>query len=192
MISSNQLRGFLLETQNVPYFNEDYQIDKQYIDIALYDKWVNEYNFKNKIFAGIIAEYYKFNSRKKIVESALAEDLSISKYLYAKTQVIVSDISISRPKAKTLGAGNYHYICNGCYIDTLDHIYDVLKNGSFTVGVCGDKKSESFKEMVDYYNQLRELLLKEKYTVGAMECNHSSRTKAYFLTYDSAKNKKSR
>jgi len=87
---------------------------------------------------------------------------------------------------------SFYYICNGCYKTTLQNIYKVLSKGAFTVGICCDKKTDEFRDLVKYYNELKDFLMRKGYHATSFESNLSSKTRIYLLSYDSKHNSRNK
>lgn len=183
------LRRFFIEIYDDPNMYNDYINGKVFLNRELYSKWHKEIQERNKIFAKSIKEINRPLSRELVVESALSENLTISEYLFRKSKVEVSDFEIPQISKIIPGNEKYHYICNGCFVDTFDKINQVLERGSFTVGICCEKKTKLFKEISTYYNQLKNVLLNNGYYARSFESNTNRKNRVYLLMYDSIQDK---
>lgn len=190
MSNDTYLRRFFIEVYNDPTMYEEYLNGRVFLNRELFSKWHKEINLKNESFARKIKEIERPGTKEIIMESALSKDLCVSKHFFNKKIVTVSDFGLSKIEEKPLGNLQEHYMCNGVFLDTLDNIYQVLNNGSFTVGICCEKKIELYKDVVAYYNKLKDFLLRKGYRTAALETNVNSKNRIYLLTYDSRTHKK--
>lgn len=184
------IKRFFKEVYNDQDMYQEYLNHRVFVDNDKYFKWVKTINSQNKIFADEISDFKRGNFVSQIIESSTSKGLTVSEHLYLG-HLNISEQPFDTPKieSKQLGNGKYHYICNGCYKDTLEKIYDVLNKGSFTVGICCEKKTDLYRDISKYYNQLKDFLVKKGYILGSIETNSVSNNRVYLLMYDSAKNR---
>lgn len=184
MDNDKHLKKFFMDTYNSEDMYYDYVKGSIILDLPKYSKWHSEQRNKNSLFANYITENERLDNDSIILESALSGDLAVSNFLVNSKLVRISDFSKFKINKGTVGNLKGHYICNGYYNDTLEQIYQILNNGSFTVGICTEKKTKLFKEVKAHYNQLRDFLLRNGYITDVMESNIGSKNRIYLLTYD--------
>lgn len=184
MNSEMYLKRFFIETYNNENMYYEYLKGQVYLDYNLVSNWLKDMDMRNYFFSKSIESFNRLKPREIVVESALSNELAVSKTFFNKKEIIVSEFGKSKIEKKQLGESHNHYICNGYFNDTLEQIYNVLDKGSFTVGICAEKKTELYKEVVKYYGQLRSFLLKNGYTTAALETNCNSKNRIYLLMYD--------
>lgn len=182
------LKRFFWETYGDITMYEDYLCGDAFVNQELYLKWLKDVDNRNKIFAKSLSDFNRIHNKNIIIESALTSELTISKYLLVPSNnvnTVVSNFGSFQLKDESKNPTNNHYICNGYFIDTLKQIYNVLDNGSFTVGICAEKKTDMYREVVEYYGKLRSFLLKNGYNTSAIQSNVNSKNRVYLLMYDS-------
>lgn len=187
----SHLKRFFIETYQDESMYEDYLTGKAFLNREDYRKWYSKMKVRNSLFSDMLTEVHNINSRV-VVESALSKHLAVSSSFFCKKEIIESDFGFPKIEAKiNLKEGNSkaHYICNGCFTNTLEQIYQVLSSGSFSVGICCEKKTDLFRETVQYYNQLKDILLKSGYNAFSIESNCSMNNRIYLLKYNSCQGK---
>lgn len=184
------LKLFFIETYNDENMYYEYLIGKVKIDYDLYTKWHKEMEQKNSTFFKSMKSFERTNYKDDLVESCLSDELCITKYFVNKKERHISEFGKFKIVKHPLGNASHHYICNGYFTDTLEQIYKVLENGSFTVGICGEKKSEIYKDIVKHYGELRSFLLKNGYSTSAIQTNCGEKNRVYLLMYDHKPKKK--
>ena len=184
MDNDKHLKKFFMDIYNSEDMYYDYVKGSIILDLPKYGKWHSEQRNKNSLFANYIIGNERLDNDSIILESALSGDLAVSNFLVNSKLVRISDFSKFKINKGTVGNLKGHYICNGYYSDTLEQIYQILNNGSFTVGICTEKKTKLFKEVKAHYNQLRDFLLRNGYITDVMESNIGSKNRIYLLTYD--------
>jgi hypothetical protein len=179
------LKKFFIDTYNDPNMYYEYLSGRLHIDRIAFSKWYSTMESRNASFLALIKNCNKINTNTNILETALSDNLTVTTPVYRNRVIEVHDIAT--PKIEMLDIGNEtcHYICNGCYETTLQNIYQVLSKGSFTVGICCDKKTDEFRDLVKYYNMLKDFLMRKGYHASSFESNVSSKTRIYLLSYDS-------
>jgi len=183
------IKKFYEDIYNDPNMYYEYLSDKRKIDPGLYSKWYKEMQLKREPFVKFVSESKRYNNHEEIFETALSKDLAVSRPYFINRTIEVKEFTIPRLEQRPIGDERFHYLCNGCYETTLDNIYRVLNNGSFTVGYCGDKKSDEFKEIVSFYNKLKDKLMRKGFVAASMEESVSNKHKLYILTYQSKRRK---
>lgn len=186
------LQRFFVEVYNDNNMYEDFLKGEVFLDNEKLADWTKKMRLRNEKFASAIKDFNRIYPNSKVVESTLCDGLSVSDFLYNKSETKVSDFGKFKINKKTLGDDRYHYVCNGWFLDTLDNIYKVLEKGSFTVGICCDKTTDLYHDVKMQYNKLKDFLIKNGYVAGSVEKNIGSRDRVYLLMYDSLRNKKSR
>ena len=178
------LKRFFIEVYNDPSMYEEYLNGRVFINRDLYSKWFHALEKRNELFASTIKQYNRVGRKDIIVESQLSDDYSVGSYFNNDVISNVSEFGKFKIEKKQLGDDNNHYICNGYFIDTLEQIYKVLENGTFTVGICTEKKTDLFKDVVAHYNMLRDFLLKNGYNTSCIQTNVGSNNRVYLLMYE--------
>ncbi|MBQ7136763.1 MAG: hypothetical protein IJO43_02145 [Bacilli bacterium] len=183
------IKKFYEDVYHDPSMYYEYLSGKRTIDPMLYSKWYKEMEARRDPFVKFIMGGKKYNNHEFFFETALSKDLAVSRPYFINKSIEVKEFIIPRLEEMPLGDESFHYLCNGCYETTLENIYRVLNHGSFTVGYCGEKKTDEFKEIVKFYNMLKDRLMRKGFIASSMEESVSSKHKLYVLTYQS-KNKK--
>lgn len=178
------LKRFFIEVYNDESMYYDYLNNKVFLNYDEFAKWHKDIELRNSMFANSIKEFDRIDFKDIIVESKLSEELNISKHFHNKSEGQVSEFGKFEIKSYPLGNDNKHYICNGYFTDTLEQIYKVLDKGAFTVGICTEKKTELFHDVVKYYGELRSFLLKSGYQTSALEVSCNSKNRIYMLMYN--------
>lgn len=194
----SHLKRFFMDVYQDSSMYENYLMGRVSLDKEAYQKWYTKTEKRNYLFAQLLKSISKPYPRDFVVESALTKDLSVSRYLYNKKEINVSEFGFPKLEKSSLNPilteKKIHYICNGCFMDTLENISKVLDNGSFSVGICYEKKRELYWEIVEYYNQLKKTLLNSGYRASSFESYCANNDRVYLLRYDSIRitSKKSR
>jgi len=184
------IKKFFEDIYNEPTMYDGYKKGTVFLNHELYSKWYKEMSIRSESFAKAIREMDRPRTSEFVFETALSSNLTLSKSFPGKKEIEVKEFCMPKIETRPLGDDTHHYICNGCYETTLDNIYKVLNKGSFTVGICSEKKTDEFREIVKYYNQLRDHLMKTGYATASFESNISKRNKVYLLMYDYKKHNK--
>lgn len=183
------LKRFFIEVYNNSKMYDEYLKGEVYIDQNIYYKWLLDIKKRNELFAETLNEFNRIKCRETIIESRLNNEYCVSEYFNNPVISDISEFGKFKIQQKKLGNSNGHYICNGYFKETLEQIYKVLDNGSFSVGICTEKKTSLFKDVVTHYNMLKDFLLKEGYQTSCIQTNVKSNNRVYLLMYDH-KNKK--
>lgn len=183
------LKKFFKDTYNNENLYETYLKGFFRIDPDLFSKWYKEMEIRNRLFLDKISPLRKVSPSSCILETALSQNLTVLTPLYRKRVTEVKEASFPKIEQLELGVGSHHYVCNGVYESTLQNIYNVLTNGSFSVGICTNKKTDEYRKIVKYYNTLKDFLMRHGYHVSSFESNNGSKNKVYLLMYDCEKNK---
>lgn len=181
------LKRFFMEVYNDPTMYNDYLAGNVFLNQELYAKWHQETVKRNELFARSIEEFDRIKPKQIILEEAISDELTVSEHLFRKKRVEVGSFERFEIEKGQAGNSPEHYICNGYFNDTLNYIYEVLNGGAFTVGICCEKKTELFKEVVSNYNKLKGFLLKNGYSTSSIETNTKGKNRVYLLMYDSKK-----
>jgi len=184
------LKKFFMDIYQDPGMYLDYICGRINIDSAAFSKWYYSIERRNREFLYSISTCKCINFRSFIKETALSENLTVTTPIYKNRTIEISEMAMPKIEMLKPGFENYHYICNGCYETTLQNIYNVLSNGSFTVGICCDKKTDEYRDLVKYYNILKDFLMRKGYIATSYEANVSGKNKMYLLMYDSKKQNK--
>jgi len=188
--NTTHLKKFFEDVYNDTNMYFEYLANRRQIDHVLYSKWYQEMEKRRNLFADFINSTKQNIVNSDLVETALSKELAVSKTLFKKAELDIQTFSIPALEEKSIGNESHHYLCNGCFDTTLENIYKVLENGAFTVGFCGEKKTDEFKEIVKFYNTLKDQLMRKGYIATSLESNISSKNRIYVLTYDHKKNNK--
>ena len=178
------LKRFFIETYNDESMYYEYLKGNVFLDRNLLSVWLKEMEIKNSVFASSIHDFKHFTNKKIIIETSLSNNLCVSKHFFNKSEATVGEFGKFKIERKPLGNSCNHYICNGYFIDTLEQIYNVLDRGSFTVGICAEKKTELYKDVVKHYGELKSFLLKNGYKTASLETNCGKKNRVYLLMYD--------
>lgn len=189
MQRNTHLRRFFSEVYNDPKMYEDYVEGKIILDFKLYNEWYQKLDIRNRIFARSVKEFTCSRPREFVMESAINDKLTVSQYLFGKSEVYISDFGKPEIITKNQEDLQAHYICNGYFNDTLQKINQVLNKGSFTVGICSEKNTKLYKEVISYYNKLKMALLKNGYISSSLEISSISKNRVYLLMYNGEKRK---
>lgn len=184
------LRRFFVEVYDDDGMYDDFLRGEVILDNEKVMNWTKTMRLRNREFATSIKDFNRVYPKTKIIESAIGDGLSVSEFLYNKSEVTTSDFGKFEIGKKTLGDDRSHYICNGWFLDTLDNIYKVLEKGSFTVGICCEKKTDLYRDVKTQYNKLKDFLMRNGYMAGSVEKNCGTKDRVYLLMYDSMRNKK--
>ncbi len=187
------LKRFFEEEHNDVKLYYDYLINKRFVNLYRYSVWLNTLDKRNSLFAEKVIEGNFINSDDIIIESAVSKEYCVSNYFnneiimrFAKEYTIPIGLFNTDKNSQK---GNFCYICNGIYSDTLTRINQVLENGSFAVGISYPKHDKRYKEIIKYYNNLNMLLQKREIETDKIDDNCSNDYKIYMLKYNS-RNKK--
>lgn len=187
------LKRFFIDVYQDSSMYEGYLKGAVLLDSEVYQKWYTKMEKRNYLFATNLKSINRPYPKDFVVESALNEDLTVTKKLYNKSETIVSDFGFPKLEQSFLDCissdKKVHYICNGCFMNTLENISRVLERGSFSVGICCDKKIDLYRKTVDYYNQLKNILLNVGYQVSSFESYCPNNERVYLLRYDSIRGK---
>jgi len=186
------LKRFFMEVYNNLDMYYAYLKGEVFIDCNTYSKWSSALERRNELFANTIKSYDRIKFNDIISESKLGDNLCVSQYFANKKIINISEFEKFKIEKSIVGNSTNHYICNGYFSDTLEQIYNVLDNGAFTVGICTEKKTDLFRNVVAHYNQLRDFLLKNGYTTSSIQTNVSSNNRVYLLMYDHKIKKRSK
>lgn len=178
------LKLFFIETYNSENMYYEYLKGQVALDNDLLNKWLREIEIRNYTFAQSLNDFNRFSIRNLIVESALSDEICISKKFFYKRERIISEFGKFKISHKIIGDSHNHYICNGYFLNTLEQIYKVLDNGSFTVGICAEKKTNLYQDVVKHYEKLRKFLLNNGYHASSLETNCGRKNRVYLLMYD--------
>lgn len=178
------LKRFFIEVYNDIDLYYDYLDGKSVINHEIFSKWFKDTKLRNAIFANCLVNFDRIKWNDTIVESSLGDYFSVAKNLHNPSIINVRDFEKFKIEKKEIGNSISHYICNGYFNDTLEQIYNVLDRGSFTVGICAEKKTELYNDVVKYYGELRSFLLKNGYSTSAIETNCSGKSRVYLLMYN--------
>jgi len=184
MQNEYNIKRFLEEKFDEDDIYEQYLAGRVFIKSEEYLKWFKALDHQNDIFADNLKASNVIGFNCVIIESAVSKEIAVCNHLKTKN-ITINEVEFNKPKLekKSLGNDRYHYICNGIYSDTLTRIYEVLEHGSFSVGVCADKKSKLYKETVSYYIKLRDLLRREGYMASAVETNYGGVNRVFLMKY---------
>lgn len=184
MQNEYNIKRFLEEKFDEDDIYEQYLDGRVFVKPEEYLKWFKTLDRQNDIFADALKSFDAVSSNSIIVESAVHQEIAVCNHLRCKS-ITVNEVEFNRPKLEKKAHGNekYHYVCNGVYNDTLTRIYEVLECGSFSVGICNDKKSELYKETVSYYKKLKDFLHREGYSVSAIETNCGTINRVFLMKY---------
>ena len=163
---------------------------QMFLNMDLYTKWYKEMRLKRDLFLKELKSTSMFKIKHSFFETSIHEDFLVTEKVFGEKIFEVKEFTLPDIFEYPLGGSNLHYICNGCYESTLENIFNVLNKGSFTVGICTDKKSVEYKQIVKYYNELKDFLMRRGYHASSFECNNGGSNKTYLLMYDSLKQKK--
>lgn len=184
MESDKHLRKFFMDVYDNLDMYYEYLEGKAFLDPLKYSKWHSEQEHRNNLFAQCLKDNDRVNTDTFVLESALSGELSVSNFLGNNRLIMISDFDKFTLTKGQPGKVQMHYICNGYYSDTLEQIYQVLTCGSFSVGICTEKKTDLFREVKAHYRHLKDFLLKNGYVTEAIESNIGSKNRIYLLTYD--------
>ena len=184
------IKKFFEDVYNNPTMYDGYKIGTVFLNHELYSKWYKEMSIRRDTFVKVIKEIDRPKINEFVFETSLSSNLALSKSFFGKKEIEIQEFCTPKIETKPLGDATYHYMCNGCYETTLDNIYKVLNKGSFTVGICSEKKTDEFREITKYYNQLRDHLMKNGYLTASFESNISTKNRVYLLMYDYKKHNK--
>lgn len=136
--------------------------------IHLYQNFLQQVEKSNKLFAKVARPF--FPEGKEIIELSNSRDYSVSSFLDQRViSVIGKDCEsftlqeIPLAEEKNLSG---HFLSNGCYEETGEMLAQFLRQGSFTVGVCANKRSSYFKNLKKQYQMLYYQLLKRRKDVA--------------------------
>ena len=184
MNNESHLKRFFMKTYNDIDMYYGYLKGDVFVDRNIYSKWASTLERRNELFAHILKQCDRVRFDDKIIESKLSNNSCVSQHFVNKAITNISEFQKFKIEKKNLGDSANHYICNGYFEDTLEQIYNVLNNGSFTVGICTEKKTELFRSVVAHYNQLKDFLLKNGYNTASIQTNVSANNRVYLLMYD--------
>lgn len=178
------LKWFFIEKYNDVNMYYEYLKGQVFLEQNLFNNWFKEMEIRNNTFAKSLRDFDRFNIRNTVIESALSDTLCVSNHIFNKSEKHISEFGKFKIERKSLGNSTNHYICNGYYIDTLEQIYNVLNKGAFTVGICMEKKTKLYSDVVKHYGDLRNFLLKNGYQTSSLEANCGKKNRVYLLMYD--------
>lgn len=181
------MKKFFEDEYNDPNMYFDYINGKIILNYELYDKWYKAMKKRSASFYDL-ANHSNLTPDIELFETTTTSDFAVTKFLGHK-RIELKEFMMPKIEERPLGGESFHYICNGCYETTLENIYKVLNKGSFTVGICCEKKTEEFRNIVKYYNELKHFLMMKGYSLFSYESNVSGNNRVYLLNYDSRKNK---
>ena len=190
MVEKIYLKQFFADVYRDSDMYYNYLAGKLNIDQVAFSKWYSTIESRNKDFLKFIKGGNYFKANDTIFETALSKNLTVIIPQYKNRIIETSEFATPKIESLDLGVETHHYICNGCYETTLQNIYKVLSKGSFTVGVCCEKKTDEFRDLVKYYNMLKDFLMRQGYRASSLESNVSSKNRIYLLSYDSKKQNK--
>lgn len=179
------LKKFFKDIYNDSSMYYDYMAGRLSLDQTAFLKWYAAMERRNREFLKMIRDDDHIRFSDSIIETALSQHLTVTTTTFRKRTIEVSEMATPKIELLEVGSDSHHYICNGCYETTLQNIYRVLSKGSFTVGICCEKKTDEYRDLVKYYNMLKDFLMRKGYRAASFESNISSKDKMYLLMYDS-------
>lgn len=160
--------------------------------IEKYFLWRQKLEKSNRYFAEVVSEYAKPDDL--ILELASSSDENVLKYMkdvvysYMKIDQTpkIQDKSLQYRILQDVDELSCYLIANGIFKEEITLMNQVLRKGHFTIGLCGEKHSPTFRAGQAYYKGLRNFCQCNGISVEVIEKNvdSSGKMKVYALNHN--------
>ncbi|HIT21343.1 MAG TPA: hypothetical protein IAB56_00030 [Candidatus Scybalousia intestinigallinarum] len=142
----------------------------------------------NASFAKGIIRYHLIRKSDHLLETVINEEYSVSSNLeHPNQKTFISQYGVLKIN-KELDPELYLssdtcYISNGIYEDTESIVHQLLRQGSFIVGVCDSEDSLFFQENMKQLKELEKIIHKSDHKIQLKKIKHRQHRDTFYALY---------
>lgn len=190
-MQTDLMRRYILDLGLEPKLYKMFLEGHWYPDFSKYSVYLKKMEESNRVFYEVLMKHTLLSKKDIVFESCSSDEENVSQFLARKSILIPSSYGVGKNSWQSeVPLDNIHYIANGVYTNTEDIVDKLIKYGTFTIGIAGDRKQfDSMKQAYDYYRGVLKLKLDKKHLPVQVFQDTVGKEKVYMLHYRSPYNK---